>query len=311
MNLPHSNSIPGDEMHRPAAPIQLDFAGHTGRQQAWLASLLPQLQALPGVSAGWLTGSYARGIADAWSNVNLHIAFADNLPETLRSSMPCLLEEVSPVVWLHVTGDDPLVYRGIAKPIEPEANRPGLIHFEISCVSSTRLAAHVRQHGPIRLLFGQLADGQRSIRAVSTFELPQPAEVQHWLETFWVCLAELPGCINRDENLQAAQVLAQAREILVELVVALNGARRPQGRRRLNDLLGPSQREAFEKTFVVKSIGPAAWIGQAVALVVLYRWYAPQLAERDDIALPQALEDTVLAALARDIPDWPVQIMTE
>ena len=52
------------------------------------------------------------------------------------------------------------------------------------------------------------------------------------------------------------------------------------------------------------------WVGQAVALVVLYRWYAPQLAERHSLLYPQMAEDTVLALLSAELENWPDRIST-
>jgi len=67
----------------------------------------------------------------------------------------------------------------------------------------------------------------------------------------------------------------------------------------------------LEKTLVTPEVSPESWIGRAVALVVIYRWYAPQLVEKYNLTYPQALEDKVWAQLQHELPDWPLTVTTE
>jgi hypothetical protein len=75
--------------------------------------------------------------------------------------------------------------------------------------------------------------------------------------------------------------------------------------------LGESQRAAIQKTLLLPSVSAEGWIGQAVALVVIYRWYAPQLVDKFGLAYPQALETAVWQQLASELADWPLTITTE
>ena len=47
-----------------------------------------------------------------------------------------------------------------------------------------------------------------------------------------------------------------------------------------------------------------------VALVVIYRWYAPQLVERFDLTYPSSDEEEAWHRL-QQIPQWPQSIATE
>ena len=53
----------------------------------------------------------------------------------------------------------------------------------------------------------------------------------------------------------------------------------------------------------------AAMIAGA-AVVVIYRWYAPQLVEKWQVEYPAPLESSVLARLAEAAPEWPQAIVT-
>jgi hypothetical protein len=140
---------------------------------------------------------------------------------------------------------------------------------------------------------------------------PDPARVQQLLDTFWETLGLLPDLLQREEWLLCARGCAELRGIVIEMMLALNGIAWPEGTRHLNRYLGESQREALNKTLIAPVAGRDAWVGQAVALLVIYRWYAPQLlAEHPQLIYPSTREATILAGLAAALPDWPETITT-
>lgn len=141
----------------------------------------------------------------------------------------------------------------------------------------------------------------------------QPTDSAHvagQLARFWHTLAHLPDLLERQEHLLAAEATTALRRIVLELMLALNGIAWPAGTTHLNTYLSASQRAAIEKTLLAPGVSAESWIGQAVALVVIYRWYAPQLTARYALDYPQAAEDAALAAL-RHLPDWPLTITTD
>ncbi|MCS6828729.1 MAG: hypothetical protein NZ553_19120 [Caldilinea sp.] len=144
-------------------------------------------------------------------------------------------------------------------------------------------------------------------------DLLSPADaihVQRTLEQFWNILATLPDLIQRRENLLAADATARLRRFVLEMMLALNGVAYPTDTRHLNTYLSDTQRAAVEKTLLMPTVGAESWIGQAVALVVIYRWYAPQLVEKYGLRYPRAAEEAAWLRL-RGLPDWPLVIATE
>lgn len=135
--------------------------------------------------------------------------------------------------------------------------------------------------------------------------------VQVVLTDFWRALADLPDLLARSEYLLAERITAQLRDLVLEMMLALNGIEPPCATRNLNGYLGPSQRTAIEKTLIVPTVSAESWVGRAVALVVIYRWYAPQLVERFGLTYPQAIEDETWALLRRNIADWPATITSD
>lgn len=144
-----------------------------------------------------------------------------------------------------------------------------------------------------------------------TLETPDSARVQQLLSAFWETLERLPNLITRGEQLLAAEVTHELRGIVLEMMLALNGIRRPAASAHLNSYLSASQRAAIERTLIAPTADGDSWIGQAVALVVIQRWYAPQLVERFDLIYPQPQEERVWKTLRDNLPDWPAHITSE
>lgn len=145
---------------------------------------------------------------------------------------------------------------------------------------------------------------------------PDPTHVAALLRDFWRELAALPDLLHREEHLLCAASTHALRSCVVEMMLALNGIAYPRDTRHLNLYLGPSQRAALEKTLYSPAPtghtpAESIWIGQAVALVVIYRWYAPQLMTAYQVAYPASAETQTLALLQEKLPNWPSSITTD
>lgn len=139
---------------------------------------------------------------------------------------------------------------------------------------------------------------------------PDPARVAVLLTEFWRCLQVLPDLLQREEHLLAERLTSQARQLVIEMMLALNGIQWPVDTQHLNYYLGESQRTALQKTLLLSAVTVEDWIGRAVALVVIYRWYAPQLVEKFGLVYPHQVEVEVLAHLQQALADWPLAITT-
>jgi hypothetical protein len=140
---------------------------------------------------------------------------------------------------------------------------------------------------------------------------PNPARVAFLLREFWRQLQQLPDLLQRQEHLLADRSTAQLRTLVIEMMLALNGIAWPDATVHLNNYLSKNQRQALYKTLILADVSTENWIGRAVAIVVIYRWYAPQLVEKFGIAYPQADEDATLANLQQMLVEWPLSITTE
>ncbi len=142
----------------------------------------------------------------------------------------------------------------------------------------------------------------------------RPPDVDHvadLLQKFWLELERLPAHLRAQELILAEALTAHLRYIIIELMLAMNGIAWPEGTQHLNGYLGASQRAVLERTLAAADSSSDTWLARAVALVVIYRWYAPQCVERFDVAYPQATETRVWAALCAQLPNWPTALTTE
>lgn len=136
-------------------------------------------------------------------------------------------------------------------------------------------------------------------------------EVAQLLAEFWRQLALLPELLDREELLLAAVYVAELRRTVLCMMLALNGIAYPTQTRHLNRYLSASQRAAIERTLALPLLDADSLIGQAVALVVIYRWYAPQLSAAYRVPTADVLEQETLAALSQRLPAWPLSITTQ
>ena len=305
------------------------------RQRAFLAALLPCLTRREQIVSVCLTGSLAGNRPDRWSSVDLLLVWnqAGRRMETEATHSGAVREALEEAFgeasyFCEQEGDDEVEgkLRGVGMVDQfpgrlPGDRKWGGVLFEIAWTIDSDAGRLGDLRGPLRPLY--LANNVTedmlafSSEVSAQLDAPNVKAVEENLAQFWLLLGRLPAVVRRQEGLAAQALVADIRMLLVDLVVALNGAERPQTRARINQYLGPAQLEAFENSMALPQTvrrqeanqGPN-WVGQAVSLVVLYRWYAPQLVERHGIRYPQAAEDAVLALLRAELENWPAQIST-
>ena len=305
------------------------------RQRAFLAALLPCLTRQEQIVSVCLAGSLAGSRADRWSSVDLLLLWnqADRRMDSGATPFEAVREALEEAFgeesfFCEQEGDDETEgnLSGVSLAVQAAGRLPrehslaGVL-FEIAWTMVADAGRLGGRSGPVRPLYvaDDLTMDLPEILSKRAAQLgpPNVKKVEENLARFWLLLGRLPAVVGRQEGLAAHALVADIRMLLVDLVVALNGAERPQSRARINQYLGPAQLEAFENSMGLpqtvqrqEAIQGPNWVGQAVSLVVLYRWYAPQLVERHGIRYPQAAEDAVLALLRAELETWPAQIST-
>lgn len=304
-------------------------------QRAFLQALVPCLASYEEIRGIWLAGSLAREDADRWSSVDLCLHWRAEGAEsvgrkgpsgTLKEALEEALGEGNAIFDQTEESERKGCLRGLtlsAKGADDVLGGIGTsgVLFELYWTLLANEEGPGQWTGSLRPLY--LAEGLSENRSKNVkgegaaIGSPDTESVDMQLRRFWLLLARLPAVVRRQEQLAAHALLSELRSLLIDLVVSLNGASRPQTRARVNQFLGQAQREAFERTLGYSQVNRRSkagtgfnWIGQAVSLVVLYRWYAPQLAERHSLPYPMHAEETVLTLLSAELENWPSSITT-
>jgi hypothetical protein len=313
---PEPLAVGADELRERLRPFQ-----PLTRQHRLLSYLLPTLIRRPWTLALALSGSLAQGSGDSWSSVDLHLILTPNPGVRLITIQQEAVDLLTTRLNLEAfcCPDEGGVIRGLSLGEPVNAAIEGGVTWSLRLHPLEGAASLSQRFGPLYRLYA-VPHAPWETAEIWSGDTPnwspgQAQRVHTDLRAFWLLLARLPAAVNRGEHLAALHLLTQARMTLIDLVAALNGVNRPDTPLRINPFLGPAQREAFERSATLTAgLSAESWIGQAVALLVLYRWYAPQLVEMYALTEQQThlarLERSVLAHLSAQISGWPARIQT-
>ncbi|WP_208813423.1 nucleotidyltransferase domain-containing protein [Micromonospora echinofusca] len=179
-----------------------------------IARIADVLAAEPRVVAAWLYGSHGRGVADAYSDVDVLVAAED--PEGLRADWPVLADRIGPTVLVEPIAGFPAV-----RHVMPDWAR-----YDVHFVTP----AEVRQRGREGLvplvdrggLHDRLDAGTRPVAV-------DPARVHGLAVEFAKVLGQLPAVLHRADPVYAATWSSMLRLIGIEWLLACHPVTAPGG----------------------------------------------------------------------------------
>lgn len=139
---------------------------------------------------------------------------------------------------------------------------------------------------------------------------PNAAYVNALFAGYWLTLEALAELLADGELIVAEERVTSLRGHIIGMMLAANGIERPTFAPQINRYLGESQRVALEKTLVTSGTPHESVVARAVALTVIYQWYAPQLVERFGVEEPRSEVQRAYELLAQNVPEWPLTIET-
>lgn len=229
----------------------------------------------PTVVAAWVGGSLARGHADDWSDIDLHLlvddgpAFEGGIDDWFARVMPTVLNDPIPGVpggFLFVT--------------------PDWIHVDVIVHDSDDFA---QQDFPARVLF----DRQHLVREIPAADeqmIGAPHLPHEQVKRFLYFMGVTVTVVHRREWLALAQGAAAFRDnLLIPLMLAENGIRKSDGAKRLNRYLTDEQIAALTALPPVGA-DPDQLISAYTAIAQEYLSRGKRLANHLDEPWPSALE---------------------
>ena len=236
--------------------------------------------------AAWLVSSFANGLADVYSDVDLHCLISDASAEWFREHWADVAVAMAgPVV---LTQPIPGVIGGLAIT-------PDWVHLD--------LVLHPRSEVDLSTAEGlkPLYDSTGDLLPKRTNPRPivgEPYFPTRAISTLLYYLGNLPVGVGRGELVHMHGGVFTWRELLVDVMLAENGIRNRGGKKRLNPYLTDDQRHILE-SLPIPTMDMTQILGclQAITHEALHRGKA--LARSTGAPWPQILEDAAMASVDR------------
>ena len=259
------------------------------RHRAKAESACQAALADPDVVAMVVTGSFATGIADELSDVDLRVYVRPDAVESVVARIPDIAAAAGSVVALFVA-------EHLAIPTLTIVLYDDLVHVDFDVVAADRAAEH-NDGLPAVVLW----EREPISDALPGTYAPEVAAGVRWMEArIWTWSWYIQSKVLRGELYEALDGLQYVRDQVLFRLLAFHGERRPAGGRRAEAVVG-DHRAAFART-IPRSLDPATVLAALREEIDLYRVLADPLLERHGIETAEA-RTVVLRALDLGL-DW-------
>jgi len=250
-------------------------------QQTYLAAFTAKAQADARLRAAWLEGSFGRGNADRYADLDLHLLVQPAELEALRQEIQAWLEALRPLVLFTWLFD-----RRMVNALANDGLRIDLwLHDDaVKTVDPQRA----------RVLFAQ----EGALHFVTTTSTPNPAataaHLERQIKEFWRCIALTPAVIGRGELITGFMGLMVEVNLLTDLLITGHGIVRERGVKNLNHYLPAGAQRRIEAALDLPGLSPASLIAAHWGLAQIVQETGPALAVQHGFPYPRQLEAVVL-----------------
>lgn len=251
-------------------------------QSHYIDQLTSLAQSDPRVRALWLAGSFGKGIADQFSDVDAHVLLAEDAVEAFRQDVQSWLEQIRPLVLFRLMFDGQMV------------NALTVDGLRLDLWMHAGASADV-SHRTTRVLWQQ-EDVLRWVPAPSP-QLTRDEVVRQleWLiPEFWRCIAMVPVVWGRQERIVGVTGAMVEIQVLTDVFIAGSGMRNDRGAKARNDFLPPELRQAVESALYLPELSDDSLVQLHLRLAKLMQEHGPVLCARWQIPYPQGIEDAAL-----------------
>lgn len=243
----------------------------------------------PRIRAAWLAGSFGKGIADRWSDVDAHLLIDPAQIDDFRAGVQGWLEGLRPLVLYR------LLFGGqMVNAMTDEGMRLDV------WLHSGESAEVVEGH--TRVLYAE--EGALDWKPNPGTELSQTeaaAELERAIPEFWRCVAMLPVPLGRDEKLIGAAGNFLILLLLTDVFALASGIRKDRGVKALNGFLPPAYRQLAEEATFLPALTREELARFQLRLARLMQEHGPAICAQWGVDYPQALEDAALGYVAREL----------
>lgn len=258
-------------------------------QTHFIESLTTAATADPRIRATWLAGSYGKGIADRWSDVDAHLLIDPAQSDDFRAGVREWLEALRPLV----------LYRLLFGGEMVNAMTSDGLRLDVWLHSGA--SAEVTD-GHTRVLYE--AEGALRWQPNPGNQLTQPeaaAELERAIPEFWRCVAMLPVPLGRDEKLIGAAGNFLILLLLTDVFSVQSGIRKDRGVKALNGFLPPVLRRLAEDATSLPALTHESLARFQLRLARLMQEHGPAICQQWQVDYPHALEAAALGYVEREL----------
>lgn len=256
--------------------FDLAKAASDQEQRAIIERATAVLRADSRVLAAWLAGSYARGNADVYSDVDIHCVITDDSLDWFLEHWAQTAGAIMPVLMHHSI---PGVAGGFV--LSPTWQHLDLIFTAVSAFRSEALTEFTPLFDP---------EGHLPESVPAEARVPATSLTREQIDLYFYLIGNMVVTLGRGEYVVALGGVVGIKDaFLVPVMIEVAGHTRSGGAKRLNPFVGPDHREFLEQ------LPPVAAEPESICTVmsVVAREYArlaKPLAARWGIEWPTALE---------------------
>ncbi|MCB9161085.1 MAG: nucleotidyltransferase domain-containing protein [Caldilineaceae bacterium] len=257
-------------------------------QQRFIDDVTRAVETDARVLAAWLEGSYGRGDADRFSDVDLHLLLAPATADDFRAGAEEWLGALRPLVLYRLMFDGAMI-----NALDEEGLR-------------LDIWLHVGEQAAIEPARAQVLFARGDVlHDKPPAAPPDPAALAAQLDgqirEFWRCIALVPVVAGREEHLVGFMGLNVEQGILVNVLLDGYGIARDAGVKKLNPFLPAELRNALEAALTMSDLSTRSLVTAHLALAKIMQAHGPIIAARHEFAYPQALEQSVLAYVDQEL----------
>jgi Streptomycin adenylyltransferase len=250
------------------------------RQTEYLQGLQSALEANPAIKAAWLTGSFGRGNADRYSDVDLNLWLDAAHLESFRQGTQAWLNDVRPLVLFNWMFNERMA----------------------NCLTSDGLRLDLWLHTDAPILDESsvkvLLDRENALQFGATTASPDAnvlkSRLVQQISEFWRCISLLPVAIGRDELIVSRFGIAIEVNILTDVIILGYGIPRDSGVKRLNPFLPEPLRAKIEAALALAEMNTTSLTQSNLALVRIMQEEGRKIADLHGFEYPLAVERAAL-----------------
>ena len=240
------------------------------------------------ILAVWLEGSFARGTADRYSDIDIHLLVTEADKEAFQHGLESWLSDVQSLVLFKDTF-------------------PGQM---VTCITTAGLRLDVWLHAGDTIFLEHLkvrvlSATEGCIQFKETCRDEEPKDVsstlkQHFNE-FWRVLSILPTVLGREECIAGFMGTTFAVMSLTEVLIIGSGNQRERGVKNINAFVPQVLREEIETALRMQSINRESIAKAHLRLAAIMQRLGSDIAKQYGVIYPLALEKAVLNYISREL----------